>query len=186
VLAGDSMIELLSRPTNRIRPLAVRRPIPTPLPSVRGVAFSHGVRAYGVRRYGSAVRRGVTLILDSGGLTALAGQRARLAELRRRGLRPAQVPSVVLTEALTGDHHRDFQTSGILRACQVCDVGELVARTAARMRAAIGRAGSISVVDAVVAAHAARCPEPLVLTSDHDDVTALAETAPRPIGVVRV
>ena len=34
----------------------------------------------------------MTLVLDSGGITALAGQRARLAELRRRGLWPAQVP----------------------------------------------------------------------------------------------
>ena len=44
----------------------------------------------------------MTLILDSGGISALAGQRARLTELRRRGLWPAQIPAVVLAEALTG------------------------------------------------------------------------------------
>jgi len=32
----------------------------------------------------------MTLILDAGGVSALAGQRARLMELRRRGLWPAQ------------------------------------------------------------------------------------------------
>lgn len=139
-----------------------------------------------VCRCGSAVRRGVTLILDSGGLTALAGERAKLAELRRRGLWPAQVPSVVLTEALTGDHRKDFMTNRILRACQVRDVGELMARTAARMRTATGRAGSISAVDAVVAAIAVSKPESIVLTSDSDNLTALADTAPRSIVIVRV
>jgi predicted nucleic acid-binding protein len=128
----------------------------------------------------------VTVILDSGGLTALAGQRAKLAEMRRRGLWPAQVPSVVLTEALTGDHRNDFMTNRILRACQVRDVGELMARTAARMRTATGRAGSISAVDAVVAAHAVSNPESFVLTSDPEDLTALAETVPQRIRVVRV
>jgi hypothetical protein len=44
----------------------------------------------------------MTLILDSGGIRALAGQRARLVELRRRGLWPPQVPAAVLVEALTG------------------------------------------------------------------------------------
>lgn len=139
-----------------------------------------------VCKRGSAVRRGVTLILDSGGLTALAGERAKLAELRRRGLWPAQVPSVVLTEALTGDHRKDFTTNRILRACQVRDVGELMARTAARMRTATGRAGSISAVDAIVAAHAASSPESIVLTSDPEDLTALADTAPQSIVVVRM
>jgi len=40
-------------------------------------------------------------------VSALATQRARLAELLHRGWWPAQVPAVVLAEALTGDHHRD-------------------------------------------------------------------------------
>ena len=61
----------------------------------------------------------MTLVLDSGGISALAGHRARLAELRRRGLWPAQVPAVALAEALTGDHRRDFHTNRLLRACQI-------------------------------------------------------------------
>lgn len=127
----------------------------------------------------------MTLILDSGGLSALAGQRARLAELRRRGQWPAQVPAVVLTEALTGDHRRDFPTNRLLRACQVREVSEPVARAGARLRTATGRAGTISAVDAVVAAYAETCPEPVVLTSDPGDLTALAAHAGRRITVVR-
>ena len=56
----------------------------------------------------------MTLVLDAGGISALAVQRARLIELRRRGLWPAQVPAVVLAEALTGDHRRDFHVKGLL------------------------------------------------------------------------
>ena len=66
-----------------------------------------------------------------GGLTALTRQRARLAELRSRGLWPAQVPSVVLAEAITGDHRRDFYTNRLLKACQIRDVNEPQAREAA-------------------------------------------------------
>jgi hypothetical protein len=46
----------------------------------------------------------VTIVPDAGGVTMLAGPRARLEELRRRGERPAITPTVVLTDALTGDH----------------------------------------------------------------------------------
>lgn len=127
----------------------------------------------------------MTLILDSGGVSALAGQRARLAELVRRGLWPAQVPAVVLAEALTGDHRRDFDTDRLLRACQIRDVAEPLARNAARLRTATRVAGSISAVDAIVAAYAESCVEPTVLTSDPADLTALAAHARRHITVVR-
>ena len=66
----------------------------------------------------------MTLILDSGGISALTGQRARLAELRNQGLWPPQIPAVVLAEALTGDARRDFHTNRLLRACQIRDVDE--------------------------------------------------------------
>ncbi len=128
----------------------------------------------------------MTLVLDAGGLSSLAGQRARVQELRRRGLWPAQVPSVVLTEALTGDHRRDFHTNHLLRACQVREVDETQAREAARLRAATGRAGTISAVDAVVAALAGARPDGVVLTSDPLDLHALAEHTALPISIVGV
>ena len=127
----------------------------------------------------------MTLILDAGGISALAGQRARLIELRRRGLWPAQVPSVVLAEALTGDHRRDFHTNRLMRACQIRDVTEPHAREAARLRTATGRPGTIAATDAIVAAYASTCPDPIVLTSDPRDLAALSEHAARPITVAR-
>ena len=127
----------------------------------------------------------MTLVLDAGGISALAGQRARLTELRRRGLWPAQVPSVVLAEALTGEHRRDYHANRLLRACQVRDVTEPQAREAARLRTATGRAAEISATDAIVAAYASACPDPVVLTSDPHDLIALSEHTARPIAVAR-
>ena len=115
----------------------------------------------------------MTLILDSGGVTALAGQRARLAELRHRGLWPAQVPAVVLTESLTGDHRRDFHVTQLVRMCQIRDVTEPLARDAALLRTRTGRATTFSATNAIVAAFAVSQPDPIVLTSDPDDLTAL-------------
>src|SRR6516165_5563396 len=127
----------------------------------------------------------MTLILDAGGVSALAGQRARLIELRRRGLWPAQVPSVALAESLTGDHRRDFHVNRLLRACQIRDVTETHAREAARLRTATGRPATITATDAVVAAFASTCLSPIVLTSEPRDLTALAEHATRLITIAR-
>ena len=128
----------------------------------------------------------MTLILDSGGIGALAGQRARLAELRRRGLWPPQIPAIVLTDALPGDHRRDFHENQLVRMCQVRDVTERLARDAALLRTRSGRASTISATDAVVAAFAVGCADPIVLTSDPDDLNALvAEQTPTVI-VARV
>ena len=126
----------------------------------------------------------MTLVLDSGGVSALAGQRARLLELRRRGLWPAQVPAVVLAESLTADPRRDFHTNRLLRACQIRTVDEPQAREAARLRTATGRASRISATDAVVAAFASTCPDPVVLTSDPRDLGALSEHATQSIAIV--
>jgi len=106
-------------------------------------------------------------------------------ELRRRGLWPAQVPSAVLAEALTGDHRGDFHANRLVRACQVRDVTEPNAREAARLRTATGRPGTISATDAVVAAFASTRADPIVLTSDPRDLTALSGHTARPITIAR-
>lgn len=126
----------------------------------------------------------MTVVLDAGGVTGLAGQQARLAALRQRGLVPLTVPVVVLTECLTGDPRRDHHVNRLLRTCRLLAVDELVAREAARLRTATRPAGDISAVDAIVVAVASRLPEPIILTSDPFDITALAEHAERPITVV--
>ncbi len=109
--------------------------------------------------------------------------RARLIELRRHGLWPAQVPAVVLAGALTGDHRRDFHANRLLRACQIRDVNEPCAREAAQLRTATGQAAAISATDAIVAAYASITHDPVVLTSDPSDLTALAERATHPITI---
>lgn len=126
----------------------------------------------------------MTLLLDSGALSSLAGDRAKLLELEERGHWPALVPSVVLTEALTGDHRRDFSANRLLQACRVREVQGLVARQAGRLRTATGRAGTITAVDAIVIAMAATEQEPVVLTSDPHDLRALAEHADAPVRVI--
>lgn len=128
----------------------------------------------------------MTLVLDSGGVSALAARRALLDEMRRRGRWPALVPSVVLAESLTGDHRRDHGVNRFLSSCQVLPVGEAHAREAARLRTATGRAGAITATDAIVVAVASTCPDPLVLTSDRKDLDDLAGNAARPIVVVAV
>jgi predicted nucleic acid-binding protein len=126
----------------------------------------------------------MTLILDSGGISALAGNRARLAELRRRDLWPPEVPSVTLVEALTGDHRRDFEANRLLRTCLVVDVDEATCREAARIRTASGRAATISAVDAIVVVVAESRPDPIVLTSDPDDMSSLIAQSAGAIVVV--
>jgi hypothetical protein len=127
----------------------------------------------------------MTLVLDAGGISALAGQRGRLMELRRRGLWPPQVPAAVLAESLTGDHRRDYHANRLLRTCQVRDVTEPHAREAARLRTATGRAGTITATDAIVTAFASTWPNPVIFTTDPRDLTALAQHAPRPITIAR-
>lgn len=96
------------------------------------------------------------------------------------------VPAVVLTEALTGDHRRDFGANRLLRVCNIAMIDGEVAREAARLRTATGRAGTISAVDAIVAAFAARIAGAIVLTSDATDLRALAEHAAAPFTVAGV
>ena len=128
----------------------------------------------------------MTLVLDSGGVTALAGQRARLAELRRRDLWPAVVPTAVLTEALTGDHRMDFHENRLLQMCVVREVTEAIARDAAALRTATGRAAAVSAVDAIVAAVAALVSDPVVLTTDPRDLGDLVAGHPARIAIGRV
>ena len=128
----------------------------------------------------------MNLILDSGGIGALAGQRARLAELRRRGIWPPKVPAVVMTESLTGDHRRDFYENQLLGMCQVLPVTEQIARHAALLRTATKRAAEISATDAIVVAFAVGYPEAVVFTSDPGDLADLADTQPVPVTISAV
>lgn len=116
----------------------------------------------------------MTLVLDADGISMLAANRPRLDALRRRDEWPPIVPAVVLAEALTGDHRRDFHENRLLRMCDVRSTGERVARAAAVLRTAVGGSRVPSAVDAIVAALADEVGGATVLTSDAHDMRALA------------
>jgi predicted nucleic acid-binding protein len=117
----------------------------------------------------------MTIVVGSGGLSMLAANRARLAELRRRGEWPAVLPAIVLTEALTGDHRRDFAENRLLRTCDIRPVDELLAREAAALRFKAATDSRPSAVDALVAAMADVLGGATVLTGDVGDLRALAQ-----------
>lgn len=125
-------------------------------------------------RTGQATPQRVTLVLDSHGVTSLAGDRARLAELRDRGEWPAIVPTVVLTESLTGDHRRDYHENRLLRTCDIHAVDEALAREAAELRALVQTRRAPSAVDAIVVTIADRAGGATVLSSDPGDLRFLA------------
>ncbi len=125
----------------------------------------------------------MTVVLDSGGLSMLAGNRARLAALRARGAWPPIVPSVVLAEALTGDHRRDFHENRLLRLCLVEPVDDGLARLAAVLRTAAAGARTPSAIDAIVVAQADRSGGGVVLTSDPRDMSALARHTANPVRI---
>jgi predicted nucleic acid-binding protein len=127
----------------------------------------------------------VRVVLDSGGVTSLAGDRARLRALRDANLWPVIVPSAVLVECLTGDHRRDHAANRLLRTTTIVDADELVCRDAARLRTLTGQADTISAVDAIVAATAGAYRASAVVTSDPDDLAALAQVSGHPFTVSR-
>jgi len=117
------------------------------------------------------------LVLDSGGVTRLA-QRSRdaaalIEALRGEGLWPPRVPSVVLTECLTGHGARDANENRFLKSCDLAEeIPESLARRAALLRRSARRG---SAIDALVVAFAE--PGGTVLTSDPGDLRALAAHA---------
>jgi predicted nucleic acid-binding protein len=119
------------------------------------------------------------LVLDSGGVSRLAEHTRQAAAiimaLREQGSWPPVVPAVVLVECLEGHVGRDALTNRFLKTCDIVEeIGEPLARRAAMLRR---RAGRGSAVDALVVAFAE--PGGTVLTSDLDDLEALAECAQR-------
>ncbi|MHB1975106.1 MAG: hypothetical protein ACYCR4_12635, partial [Acidimicrobiales bacterium] len=59
---------------------------------------------------------------------------------------------MVITEALTGDHCRDYHENRVLWSCDVRPVDEVVARAAAVLRTRAGGRRPPPAVDAVVVA----------------------------------
>ena len=127
---------------------------------------------------------GVILVLDRGGVSALVPvderARARLRALRARST-DIVVSSAVLAEGLlTGHPGRDHRVARFLAIVEIADVDEPLGLGAGRLRTrALGDGASPapSGVDALVVAEADRraaTEEVLIVTSDEDDLSALA------------
>lgn len=117
------------------------------------------------------------LVLDSGGLSRLSERTRRAAALitvlRREGLWPPLVPTVVLAESISGRPGTDTNINRFLATCDIeVAVPEATARRAGELRA---RAGRGSAVEALVVALAG--PAGTVLTGDTADVQGLAAHA---------
>ncbi len=117
------------------------------------------------------------LVLDSGGVSRLARRRqdsaALIAVFKRDGLWPPAVPSVVLTESITGRQRSDANINRFLKTCDIVEeLPDRLARRAGALRA-LARQGSA--VDAIIVALAE--PGGAVLTSDLKDLRALAAHA---------
>lgn len=117
------------------------------------------------------------LVLDSGGLSRVS-QRSRravalIAALRREGLWPPVVPTVVIAESTAGTARTDANVNRLLKSCEIDPiVPEATARRAGELRRRARRGSS---VDALVVALAE--PGATVLTADRDDLQALAAYA---------
>jgi predicted nucleic acid-binding protein len=119
-------------------------------------------------------------VLDSEGLWVVARNdsndaRAVLAASRLAGV-PVLVPAAVLAETVFGDE-RDARANQALKRLQVIPLTEAVARSAAELKRLAGMSGVAATTDAVVVATSVAAGGGVVLTSDVDDVRALASCA---------
>ena len=120
------------------------------------------------------------MVLDSEGLWVVARNdsedaRAVLTASHQAGV-PVLVPAAVLAETLFGDE-RDTRANQALKKLQVIPLTESVARSAAELKRLAGMNGVAATIDAVVVATSVAAGGGVVLTSDIDDVRALANCA---------
>lgn len=89
---------------------------------------------------------------------------------------PVLVPAIVLAETLFGDG-RDASVHRVLKRLEVVPVTDSLARHAAGIKRVAGRQGAAPTIDAVVVATSVAAGGGVVLTSDVDDIRALASYA---------
>ena len=120
---------------------------------------------------------------DTGALVAAEANRREVwalhARALQRGVRPV-VPAGVLGQAWRGGPQA--QLSRLLRGCRIENLDEKRSRTAG---AACARAGTSDVIDASVVT-GATVRDDLVVTSDPDDMLALARALRRRLDLHRV
>ena len=126
---------------------------------------------------------GGTLVLDSEGLSKLAGGDVRArAHLETALTRRARVvvSAITLTEVLRGGP-RDVPVHWVLSRITIVPVSPGIGRRAGELLGVTGLSGHRCAIDAVVAATALERERPVVLlTSDPDDLGRLADEPERP------
>ena len=120
------------------------------------------------------------MVLDREGLWAVARNdsqdaRAVLAASRQAGV-PVLVPAAVLAETLFADG-RDVRANQVLKKLQVVPVTDPIARSAADLKRLAAMTGVAATIDAIVVATSVAVGGGVVLTSDIDDIHALADGA---------
>lgn len=122
------------------------------------------------------------VVLDSGALSMFAAGDTRVLAVLEAAQRDggiAHVPTVCLVESLTG-RPRDANLNRCLKGTRTVPLDEPDARSAAARRAVVG--GEDAADPAVVAA-AARLGT-VVVTTDPEDISALATAADPPVAVL--
>lgn len=89
---------------------------------------------------------------------------------------PVLVPAAVLAETLYGDA-RDAHANQTLKKLQIAVITEPVARSAASLKRLAGMTGVAATIDAIVVAVSVAAGGGVVLTSDVNDLRALADHA---------
>ena len=119
------------------------------------------------------------LILDSGAVITLAANQARARQFIERALRERTllvIPAVVIAETTRGGA-RDARVNRVLKAVhEITPATEAVAREAGRLLAAAKRPNAT--VDALIVAEAVLHGTSLILTSDREDISAIAADHP--------
>ncbi|MET9320723.1 PIN domain-containing protein [Streptomyces sp. NPDC003038] len=132
------------------------------------------------------MKRYVTAVLDSEGLSALITQDRKTFSLFRR-LQSAGTELVVCANTIVEVSHARVNQSKLnwaLSTVKVEPVTEEAAKAAARLLKAVGLHGHKYAIDATVAEMALRQPGPVVvLTLDVEDMTALCGDRVRIIGL---
>jgi predicted nucleic acid-binding protein len=125
------------------------------------------------------------LVLDSGALSVVAGEKGRLRIAITKALAQSTevvVPTVVVAESTTGHVGHDVRVNRALKKMLIAPLNEPLARQAAQLRHATrGRCGGT--IDAIVVATADCVPGNQLLTGDATDVRPLAAVANKTIVV---
>lgn len=125
------------------------------------------------------------LVLDSGALSVVAGEKGRLRIAIRQALAQSTdvvVPTVVVAESTTGHVGHDARVNRVLKRMLIAPLDEPLARQAARLRHAT-RSRRGDTIDAIVVATADCVPGSQLLTGDTSDVRPLAAVANKTVVV---